>query len=58
MSNMNHNNEILIVTEKERWLKLHLEGGLSITLLAIRSDFPETRSTGGRSRTKKKECSD
>lgn len=39
MSNMNHNNEILIVTEKERWLKLHLEGGLSITLLAIRSGF-------------------
>lgn len=36
---MTHNNQILIATERERWLKLHLAGGLSISGLALRSGF-------------------
>lgn len=36
---MTHNNQILIATERERWLKLHLEGGLSVSGLAQRSGF-------------------
>src|SRR3989344_1493177 len=39
MKNMTHNNQILIATERERWLKLHLTGGLSISGLALRSGF-------------------
>lgn len=39
MGNMTHNNEVLIVTERERWLKLHLEGGLSVKELSVRSGF-------------------
>lgn len=39
MKNMTHNTEVLIATERERWLKLHLEGGLSIVELAKRSGF-------------------
>jgi hypothetical protein len=30
MRMMTHNNQILIATERERWLKLHLEGGMTI----------------------------
>jgi transposase InsO family protein len=40
---MTHNTEVLIATERERWLKLHLEGGLSMVGLAERSGF--ARST-------------
>jgi len=39
MDNMTHNTDILITTEKERWIKLHLEGGLSIVELGKRSGF-------------------
>jgi len=40
---MTHNNQLLIATERERWLKLHLEGGFSMTELKKRSGF--ARST-------------
>lgn len=36
---MTHNAQILITTERERWLKLHLESGLSVSELARRSGF-------------------
>lgn len=39
MNNMTHNNDILIATERERWLKLHLEGKISITELSKKSGF-------------------
>lgn len=39
MAKMTHNTEVLISTERERWLKLHFEGGLSISALAERSGF-------------------
>ena len=39
MKDMNHNTQILIATERERWLKLHLESGLSVSELARRSGF-------------------
>lgn len=39
MANMIHNNEILIATEKERWLRLHIDGNLSVSDLARRSGF-------------------
>jgi len=39
MKDMTHNNQILIATERERWLKLHLEGGLTISDLSKRSGF-------------------
>jgi transposase InsO family protein len=39
MANMTHNTEVLIATERERWLKLHLEGGLSVRQLGERSGF-------------------
>lgn len=39
MQGMTHNTQILIATERERWLKLHLEGGLTITELSRRSRF-------------------
>jgi transposase InsO family protein len=39
MEEMTHNTQLLIATEKERWLKLHLEGGLTITELSKRSGF-------------------
>lgn len=39
MKDMTHNTQVLIATERERWLKLHLEGGLSISELARRSGF-------------------
>lgn len=40
---MTHNIQDLIASERERWLKLHLEGGLSMTELTRRSGF--ARST-------------
>ncbi|MEK7493851.1 MAG: helix-turn-helix domain-containing protein [Patescibacteria group bacterium] len=40
---MTHNLQDLIASERERWLKLHLEGGLTMTGLARRSGF--ARST-------------
>jgi len=40
---MTHNLQDLIASERERWLKLHLEGGLSMTELKKRSGF--ARST-------------
>lgn len=43
MRDMTHNTQVLIATERERWLKLHLEGGLSMVELAKRSGF--ARST-------------
>ena len=43
MKDMTHNTEVLIASERERWLKLHLEGGLSMVELAERSGF--ARST-------------
>lgn len=43
MSVMTHNLQDLIASERERWLKLHLEGGLSMVELAKRSGF--ARST-------------
>ena len=43
MSVMTHNLQDLIASERERWLKLHLEGGLSMTELKKRSGF--ARST-------------
>jgi transposase InsO family protein len=36
---MTHNTEVLIATERERWLRLHLEGGLSVLELSKRSGF-------------------
>lgn len=43
MKDMTHNTEVLIVSEREWWLKLHFEGGLSMVELAQRSSF--ARST-------------
>lgn len=39
MQYMTHNTELLIATERERWLRLHLDGGLSISELSKRSNF-------------------
>lgn len=39
MDNMTHNTELLIATERERWLRLHLESNLSIVALSQRSGF-------------------
>jgi transposase InsO family protein len=39
MEVMTHNTQLLIATERERWLKLHLEGGMSIQALSGRSGF-------------------
>lgn len=36
---MIHNTQLLIATERERWLKLHLEGDMMITELKQRSGF-------------------
>jgi transposase InsO family protein len=36
---MTHNTQVLIATERERWLKLHLEGGTSILELSKLSGF-------------------
>ena len=36
---MTHNTQILIATERERWLKLHLDGSLTIKELSKRSKF-------------------
>jgi transposase len=43
MRDMTHNTDLLIASEKERWLRLHFEGGLSMVELARRSGF--ARST-------------
>ena len=43
MSDMTHNIQDLIASERERWLKLRFEGGLSMVELAKRSGF--ARST-------------
>lgn len=43
MKDMTHNTQVLIASERERWLKLHLEGGLTMVELAERSGF--ARST-------------
>ena len=39
MERMTHNTQLLIATERERWLKLHLEGGMTIMELKNRSGF-------------------
>lgn len=39
MKDMTHNTHMLIASERERWLKLHLEGGLTIRELGTRSGF-------------------
>lgn len=39
MGVMTHNTQLLIATERERWLKLHLQGGMTITELTKRSGF-------------------
>jgi len=39
MGLMTHNTQMLIATERERWLKLHFEGGLTIKELSKRSAF-------------------
>lgn len=39
MEVMTHNTQILIATERERWLQLHLQGGFSIKELSKRSSF-------------------
>ena len=39
MERMTHNTQLLIATERERWLKLHLEDGLTITELSKKSGF-------------------
>lgn len=39
MNDMTHNIQDLIASERERWLKLHLEGGLTIVELKKRSGF-------------------
>jgi len=36
---MTHDTQLLIATERERWLKLHLKGGMTITELQQRSGF-------------------
>lgn len=43
MRDMTHNTDLLIASERERWLKLHYESGLSMVELARRSGF--ARST-------------
>ncbi len=43
MKDMTHNIQNLIASERERWLKLHLEGGLTMVELTKRSGF--ARST-------------
>jgi transposase-like protein len=43
MDDMTHNTEFLIASERERWLKLRLEVGLSMAEVAERSGF--ARST-------------
>lgn len=43
MRDMTHNTQALIASERERWLKLHLEGSLTMVELARRSGF--ARST-------------
>ena len=39
MGVMTHNTQLLIATERERWLNLHLHGGMTITELKNRSGF-------------------
>lgn len=39
MKVMTHNTQLLIATERERWLKLHLQGGISIKELKRKSGF-------------------
>ena len=39
MGIMIHNTQLLIATERERWLKLHIEAGLTIMELSSRSGF-------------------
>ena len=39
MEAMTHNTQILIATERERWLKLHLDSGLTVKELSRRSKF-------------------
>lgn len=39
MKCMTHNTQVLIATERERWLKLHLESGLSVSALTQKSGF-------------------
>jgi len=39
MEAMTHNTQILIATERERWLKLHIDGGLTVKELSRRSKF-------------------
>src|SRR3989344_6544135 len=39
MKHMTHDVQCLIATERERWLKLHLEGSVSISGLAGKSGF-------------------
>lgn len=39
MKHMIHNAQVLIATERERWLKLHLEDGISISELSKKSEF-------------------
>lgn len=39
MDTMTHNNEMLIATERERWLKLHIEDKLSVAELSRKSGF-------------------
>jgi transposase InsO family protein len=43
MKDMTHNTQALIASERERWLKLHFEGGLTMVELSRRSGF--ARST-------------
>lgn len=43
MRDMTHNPQILIASERERWLKLHYDGGLSMVELSRQSGF--ARST-------------
>ena len=39
MERMTHNTQLLIATERQRWLKLHLEDSLTITELSKKSGF-------------------
>lgn len=39
MELMTHNTQLLIATERERWLKLHLEAGMTVKELSKRSMF-------------------
>lgn len=39
MEDMTHNMNKLIATERERWIKLHLEGNVSVTELSRKSGF-------------------